>query len=398
MDKREIVTHLCSRGHRGSTTNNERWASIQIKEFLGNQGLPTEVLSFKGNKTYGERLAVHLFFALVASSLPFFEKALVPVSLALFLFLILSFVVESMKFVDLVSRIFPKGSSANVLGKLERAGATKRIIFVAHYDSQKEGLIFAPKLIEFMKKFASPAACVTPIHLTFLSILGLFVTTFLFVVDLPGFFSLLHLVFHILLMAWASLSLVLVLQWMTGKSYVPGANDNATGVAVMLDLARKYSGAGKEGLPRETDFWFLATGCEETGLRGALAFIKEKREELEEKETYVLCLDGFGYGNLHYFTADGILKATPYDKKLTELARELAEEKYPGTEPFVCRVFTDGLAFSVRGFRAITFGSLDKDKIIENYHWRTDTPENVDFESVEKAPEFVEAFVERLVR
>ena len=398
MDKREIVAHLCSRGHRGSTTDNERWASIQIKEFLENQSILTELRSFKGNKTYGERLAVHLLFALLASSLPFFEKALVPVSLALLLFLILSFVLESMKFMEVLSRIFPKGSSANVLGRLEEVEAEKRIIFVAHYDSQKEGLIFSPKLIDVMKRFASPSARVTPIHLTFLSIVGLFVTSSLFFVELPGFFSLLHLVIHILLMTWTFLSLVLVLQWMVGSCYVPGANDNATGVAVMLDLARKYSRERKEGAHQGTDLWFLATGCEETGLRGALAFIKEKKKELREKETYVLCLDGFGYGKLHYFTADGILKATPYDRELIKLARELAEEKFPGAEPFVCRVFTDGLAFSVLGFRAITFGSLDKDKIIENYHWRTDTPENVDFESVEKAQEFVEAFVERLVR
>jgi acetylornithine deacetylase/succinyl-diaminopimelate desuccinylase-like protein len=52
----------------------------------------------------------------------------------------------------------------------------------------------------------------------------------------------------------------------------PGANDNASGVAVLLELARQYR--GKAGLR------FVALGAEEFGLMGSKAYILRHRQEL----------------------------------------------------------------------------------------------------------------------
>ncbi|MEO0872193.1 MAG: M20/M25/M40 family metallo-hydrolase, partial [Pseudomonadota bacterium] len=47
-----------------------------------------------------------------------------------------------------------------------------------------------------------------------------------------------------------------------------GAIDNASGIAVMLELARRLAEAG----PYENDIYVLATSAEESGLLGAQAF------------------------------------------------------------------------------------------------------------------------------
>lgn len=401
MEKREIVEHLCSRGHRGSTTENEKWSANEIDGMLRDHGIGTETQEFMGNRTYGEKLVIHLFLGICASIVPLVpflsQDLLVAASVGLLVLLILSFSIEATRFVEVFSRIFPKGPSVNIFGRIENPGSAKRILFVAHHDSQKEGFLFSPKMVDFMKRFASPDSSITPIHLTYLSIIFLCFSTAFFLLDTPESLSWPHLIIHVLIMLWALFALVLVLQWTVNSRYVPGTNDNATGVAVMLDLARKYASMGPEETLSDVDLWFLASGCEETGLGGSLDFIRKNHVALQDKETYVICLDGLGYGDLHYFTADGILRTRPYDKDMIQLAERLARDRFPEVRPFICRVFTDGLAFSTQGHRAITFGCLDSEHIIKNYHWRTDTPENVNYKAMERAQEFIEAYVEKLI-
>jgi len=397
MDKGRIIEHLCSRGHRGSTTDHERWAANEIHQWFQTFGLKTEIQNFKGHKSYGGKLAIHLTGAIAAALLPLWNVQFAIISSIILVSLIASFFLEATYFIDIVSKVFRKGNSSNVLGMIQNNDAARRILFVAHYDSQKEGMIFGPKFIGFMKRFASPTSTITPIHLTLLSIVGLLFTSMLFSFDLSGNMFSIHLIIHGLLIFWGLCSLVLMMQWALNPRYVPGANDNASGVAVMLSLAEVYSKEVRDGIHSDVEFSFLATGCEETGLGGALSFLSDNKEWLSQKETIVICMDGFGYGKIHCFTADGMLKTRPYDRELIRVARELSQEMFGEERSFICRVFTDGLAFSLNRFRTITFGSLDDEKIISNYHWRTDTPENVDYKAVDEAQGFIEAFVDRII-
>ena len=398
MNKKEMVETLCSKGHRGSTSAEERWAAEWVKGFWEEHGLETVLLPFRGATTYAQRLVVHLLPVAVAALLVFLGGWFPLLSLLLLVLLLASFTVECVFLAPVLSRLTPQGDSVNVLGKLERPGATKRILICAHYDSQREGELFNPKNIERMKGFVTPNSRITPIHLTYLSAAFLAVTSALFMMELASPFTLVLQLLHLLSTAWILVSLAINLQWMTSKRFVPGANDNATGVAVMLDIARKYALKWQEGENSNADLWFLATGCEETGMDGSLAFIRQKKAELKEKETLVVNLDGFGQGAVHYLTADGCLITRPYDPGLVKLAGELEKERFPDIRPLVSRVFTDGLAFSVAGFPAITFLALDSINLAaHHYHWRTDIPENVNFQAVDRAQLFVEAFLEKLL-
>ena len=76
-------------------------------------------------------------------------------------------------------------------------------------------------------------------------------------------------------------------------AYFPGANDNASGVAMMLSLARHYS--KPENQP-EQDILFVAFGAEELGLLGAQHFVKNPLVPLE-KLGFMINLDIAGTGD-----------------------------------------------------------------------------------------------------
>lgn len=73
---------------------------------------------------------------------------------------------------------------------------------------------------------------------------------------------------------------------------VQGANDNASGIAVTLALARAWAGAASAA-----DVCFVGFGAEELGLHGSQAFVEAARESGKLAEiTAMLNLDAFGNG------------------------------------------------------------------------------------------------------
>ena len=73
---------------------------------------------------------------------------------------------------------------------------------------------------------------------------------------------------------------------------VQGANDNASGMAVLLALARAWAGTASAA-----DVCFVGFGAEELGLHGSAAFVAAARESGDLAEiTAMLNLDAFGNG------------------------------------------------------------------------------------------------------
>jgi len=83
----------------------------------------------------------------------------------------------------------------------------------------------------------------------------------------------------------------------------PGSNDNASGVAALLDFYEKYVGAGLQ----HTTLQFGFFDAEEIGLQGSMAFYKVYQKELHQKKAYVINLDMIaGKFPLHIVTKCGI--------------------------------------------------------------------------------------------
>lgn len=75
------------------------------------------------------------------------------------------------------------------------------------------------------------------------------------------------------------------------QTYFPGGNDNASGISMMMDLARHYSVH-----PPDVSIVFIAFGAEETGLEGSQYFAKNMPLD-KEKVMFSLNLDMVGTGS-----------------------------------------------------------------------------------------------------
>ena len=98
---------------------------------------------------------------------------------------------------------------------------------------------------------------------------------------------------------------------MGNTAYIPGANDNASGISMLINLAKYY---GEN--PPKYDMVFIAFGAEEAGLVGSHYFVQNPLIELN-KIRLLLNLDLLGTGE------DGIavVNATVYPKQFKKLLK-----------------------------------------------------------------------------
>jgi Zn-dependent M28 family amino/carboxypeptidase len=173
--------------------------------------------------------------------------------------------------------------------------------------------------------------------------------------------------------------------------WVPGANDNASGIAVLLNLAEEL-----EGL-QHTTLWLVATGSKEAGLHGARAFLRHY--PFPRESTYIINLDTVGRGQLGIIVWEGKLFARQADPQLVKLAGDSESDDITiDADPLVYRTTnTDAQVPLVRGFRAMSIVSLEAGRPAFR-HWPTDTLENIHPELLERAARLVIGIARRLDR
>jgi hypothetical protein len=182
---------------------------------------------------------------------------------------------------------------------------------------------------------------------------------------------------------------------MARQPVVPGANDNLTGVAVLLEVARRLEGRAPDGLR----LLLLSTGSEESNQDGMLAFARRHFGALDPGRTTFLCLDTVGSPELVLIEGEGFLRMRDYDASLKDLIQGVAQDAGVHVRRGLRFTFaTDALVPLRRGYRVAGLGSVNAWLVPSNYHWPTDTPENVDFGSVAGAVEVVLGVAGRLAR
>jgi len=160
---------------------------------------------------------------------------------------------------------------------------------------------------------------------------------------------------------------------------VPGANDNAAAVAVLLGLANDLAQAP----PRSTRVLLVSTGSEETMLEGMVGFLRRHRDELNDERSLVVCLDQIGWDKLVLRKSEGVLRprrSDPADLELVLEAARRAGVSLMAAPPFVAP--SDGLAARWMGLRTVFVGSVAADGGYPHYHRRSDLPENVNLDTV----------------
>jgi acetylornithine deacetylase/succinyl-diaminopimelate desuccinylase-like protein len=175
---------------------------------------------------------------------------------------------------------------------------------------------------------------------------------------------------------------------------VPGANDNLSGVAVLVSIAESLRERPVEGLR----VLLVSCGAEEVLQGGVYGFVERHLKPLDPGATWVLNVDTVGSPRLILLEGEGPVVMEDYcGPEFRDLVARVADEA--GIElrrNMRARTSTDAVIPSHAGYATATLASMTAWKGLSNYHKPTDTPENVDYATVERAATLAEAVVREL--
>lgn len=370
----EHLDKLCYEiGPRLSGTERSRKAAEYIKNQFEEYGFETEFQEFDFVDKVSEiRVKVAVMAGAFVASLFLSPLVAVPVAIA------------ALGFYFLLPRVMPGDKDRNVIARLQPEGEVERSVVIgAHYDTAhcSEGREWA-----FFFKILFPILT---------GVFMLLLILRLFVIGGP-----------VWLVLWTGLAVPYLFTcilpfWLYGDLVSSGANDNASGVSVMLEVARVISESPLE----KTEMRFVAFGGEEQGLIGSKKFA----EQMEEPD-FLLNLDSVGSGDkLCLIRGNGVFRRKETTPNLNEKLGELMGSNGIWA-PFSGH---DHISFLKKGVRATTLSSrkdLGKskfDKFLESLfglpsvqilrhpdiHTLNDAPEKIELENIRRTGGIVLNFI-----
>ncbi len=173
----------------------------------------------------------------------------------------------------------------------------------------------------------------------------------------------------------------------------PGAMDNASGLAVLGELARVLPADPALADARLT---FVATGAEELGMAGAMRWIAAHERALDPAVTVFVNVDSVGVGrgllalDTHGFAPDG--------RSVADHVRTAAREADVRVRlvPFLPGVGVDTMPIAARGFATVTLVGEVLGSASRRIHTREDTVEHLDPDALAAVARLVHALARRL--
>ncbi len=286
-------------------------------------------------------------------------------------------------------RFLPRRTTYNVVAEAGEADAPRTIVLVAHHDAAHTGLIFDPRLAPIGDRFpdrptaheSRVSAMVPVVAAPALVGLGAALAPGRFSRALTGLGTIVSTV------------CVAVFADVGRRGVVPGANDNASGVVALLELARALGERPVTGVR----VLLVSTGSEESFMEGMKGFSRRHFPHLAPESTWFLGLDAVGSQQLVLYESVGMLFLRDYPAAFKDLVGRCAEEAGVELMRGIREAAdTDCLIPLRAGYPTTMIASIDSHEEPSNYHWPTDTPENVDLGSVAGAARLSEAVVRRL--
>ena len=374
-------------GGRGSCTLQERKAGDYIADQLRALGIGNvRSENFKGSPSTYWPYALAFAAALMGSFLVLFLGGRDVLILALILnsLGVWGMLAETEFASSWVRWVLPRQQSLNVSGSIApKVGVQQRVILCAHLDTHRTPVFYSSRRWYALFGFL--------VGLTFVSMVA-------------G-----ALIFGAALLLgwgelrWASLVVIpiqafslIVCLHADFTPFTPGANDNASGVAAVLTLAKRLAGNPLEN----TEVHVVFTGCEEVGAWGMAAYLDRYAGQLGPEAVYVI-LDEVGLGTLKYLTSDGVLFKHKTHRRALEIARGAAQV-LPGLNtlegPGVA--YTDALQATKRGLIALTLCTVPtpQNGLESHWHQMSDTMENLRVEDLETTLTFVWTLLQQVDR
>jgi acetylornithine deacetylase/succinyl-diaminopimelate desuccinylase-like protein len=270
-----------------------------------------------------------------------------------------------------LARFLPAGEGTNVVARIPAAAIAERtVVFVAHHDAQRAGWLWRSPLMRSTVAGARDRGGARPLGAGAQALIGVVALGCLFgsrVLRAVG--------------AAALAGFTLVGLDVARGGPVPGANDNASGVAALLALTAAFA---RDPLER-TDVVAVFTDCEEVGMGGAEAWVNAHLAELDKANTLVVSLDTLGSGTPAVVTRESQLLATYPRENLEWVDRGALRAAVDPPLRTSLAAPTDAIVAHHAGLRGVSIVSVDDQHTQgPHYHQASDTPENVDWESVEQ--------------
>ena len=386
MDARTEIEQLVGFEARAAGTDAERRAAGHLKRRLEELGRQAELESTRVFPNYALAHLTHALLAIVGSVLSITQPA---IGLALVFAATVLTILDLMGIAFVTRRLTGPRASQNVISR-EVGGKPGTLILTAHYDAARTGAVFNRRVVE--RRAALGKAIRRPIGpfepFTW-SLIALLVFCVIRAIGIEGYLlTILQFVPTVILIVSVPLFAGIALA-----GVVPGATDNASGVATVLRLAERY-GNDLEHF----DVWVLLPGAEESFMLGMRDWMRRHRKELDSTRTIFLNVDKVGTGTVRYTTKEGFVIAYAYHPTLVEMCEQIADEdadegRYHA-RGIVSRSATDATAARARRFPAISISCLNSLDYEPNQHLPTDTLENVDPEALERAFGFCSELIE----
>lgn len=346
-------------GRRRPTGPGERKAAEELLELLRRGGVEAELEPFDGYSSFGLSFGLTLATAVAPALLPRRRRILRSGLATLAAAALLSEgALKRTPLSDLLSRR-PSQNCVATIAPL--AGAERTLCLMAHYDVSRSGLMFHQRLVGLMGRW---------ITLNSALIVGAAVGE-----PLAGRSRVVARALAAARVVLAASIGVLAEREIRGVD-VPGANDNASGVAVVAALAAELA---REPL-RTTRVVICLTGCEESGTLGSGAFLEGRDTE----DWLFLNVDNVGgSGTVRYLRREGVIAHWNADPGLIAAAEGVARanpELRMAAEDNPAGLTYDSSRVLARGGRALTLSV--QDGFIPNLHLPTDTVANVDPDGV----------------
>jgi hypothetical protein len=363
----EYVSILAS-SPRGAGTEGERRGADIVETTLKSFGYGVSREEFSTLPTFSYPYILVFGLVIFGALLAFASAAagLVVAAVGFFL-LLLEEELYCPVVTDVIRPLFGPRSS-NVVGTLGKG--SRNLIMMAHYDSTKAAYSFNPKRVGTLR------------GTTVADFWGGALVTTLLVLALA-----LPLLRYIALVATIPLwlSVIVLVHREVAHGYVPGANDNASGVAVLLAVAERLAASPIE----DATCYVVATGSEESGMIGAYDFFGRHRKEASSGIT--VNIDNPGIGEVCLVTCEGVALRHCCERGFASSASRAAGELGVGTRQY--RLLpTDATPAMRRGWRAVSVMAFTG-KGIGNYHWYTDTADHIDGKNLVKAADLVERII-----
>jgi len=244
---------------------------------------------------------------------------------------------------------------------------TPALLFVAHYDSKSQVLPIAVRAVAYGIAIVGLTALTT-----------IMVINVAILVWIPD-----YIVWGV---AGTTTFCLLILQINFTQNRSPGSFDNASGVGVMLEVARVLIARGEK-----KSLTFLATGAEEYGMCGALRYVQKHADKYDPENTYAINLDGLGVGN-------GVNVVTSYGIPPVRTANVLADQFQASGESLGLHVSErylpigvglDSIPIASHGFETVTLTAGDVGRVALKIHSKQDRCDLLNLDSLQQAGELI---------